>query len=102
MVRKRNSSPQLRAVLAKLLEANGSWSYGYDLCKSTGIKSGTLYPLLIRLHDQGMLESEWQAAAVRGRPPRHGYRLTARGIALASAPYAEPARPGRERPASAS
>ncbi|HKW19593.1 MAG TPA: PadR family transcriptional regulator [Terriglobales bacterium] len=60
-----------------------SWQYGYDLSKQTGLKSGTLYPLLIRLCDQGLLESEWQEPKRVGKPPRHAYRLTPNGIALA-------------------
>lgn len=83
MPRKPNSSPQVRAVLAELLDAAGGWSYGYSLCKRTGIKSGTLYPLLMRLHQQGLLEAEWHPSGEPGRPPRHAYRLTSRGQAYA-------------------
>jgi DNA-binding PadR family transcriptional regulator len=66
-------------VLATLAEAREDWRHGYDLVRSTGVKSGTLYPLLIRLEAQGYLEAEWQPAAAAGRPPRHAYRLTALG-----------------------
>ena len=59
------------------------WCYGYDLCRQAGIKSGTLYPLLIRLEAQGYLEAEWQDPVEPGRPPRHAYRLTAAGLRLA-------------------
>jgi PadR family transcriptional regulator PadR len=62
-----------------------TWQYGYQLSKDTGLSSGTLYPLLIRLSDQGMLESQWQDPECPGRPPRHAYRLTADGLALARA-----------------
>jgi len=70
-------------VLATLLENTGAWSYGYDLAKITGVKSGTLYPLLIRLEERGLLETEWQPPAALGRPPRHTYRLTPAGIEAA-------------------
>ena len=50
---------------------------------ATGLRSGTLYPLLIRLEAQGLLEAEWQPPAAPGRPPRHAYRLTAAGLARA-------------------
>jgi PadR family transcriptional regulator, regulatory protein PadR len=60
-----------------------AWQYGYPLSKETGLASGTLYPLLIRLSDQGMLESQWQEPGCPGKPPRHAYRLTANGLALA-------------------
>lgn len=72
-------------VLAVLLDARGEWSHGYELARLAGVKSGTLYPLLIRLEAQGHLEAEWQPPVVGGRPPRHAYRLTASGVQLACA-----------------
>jgi DNA-binding PadR family transcriptional regulator len=83
MVRTRALSQHAQTVLAALAEATGEWRHGYDLVRSTGLKSGTLYPLLIRLEAQGHLEAEWQAPAAPGRPPRHAYRLTASGTRLA-------------------
>ncbi len=83
MARRPNTSSQTRALLAALLSRPATWRHGYDLSRETGLKSGTLYPLLIRLSDQGLLESSWQEADRPGRPPRHGYRLTASGAALA-------------------
>jgi PadR family transcriptional regulator PadR len=59
--------------------------HGYDLCREAQIKSGTLYPLLIRLEAQGYLAADWQASGVAGRPLRHVYRLTAAGCRLADA-----------------
>ena len=85
VTRNRALSRPARAVLAELLEARGRWSHGYELSQATGIASGTLYPLLIRLHAQGCLEAEWQPPAVTGRPARHAYRLTAAGVELALA-----------------
>lgn len=72
-------------VLAILLDADRQWSHGYELVQRAEVKSGTLYPLLIRLEAQGYLEAEWQQPAESGRPPRHAYRLTASGVALARA-----------------
>jgi DNA-binding PadR family transcriptional regulator len=83
MGRRPNRSRQTRLVLAALAEAPHRWWYGYDLARSVGLKSGTLYPLLIRLHEQGLLDAEWRSAETMGRPPRHMYRLTAAGAALA-------------------
>jgi len=60
-----------------------TWQYGYELSKETGLKSGTLYPLLIRLSDQGLLESQWREPERPGKPPRHAYRLTANGLVFA-------------------
>ena len=78
-----NQSSQTRTVLAALLDKPLAWRHGYDLSKATGLKSGTLYPLLIRLSDQGFLESKWVTSDQPGKPPRHAYRLTLSGKALA-------------------
>lgn len=83
MTRAPNISRQTRSVLAALLAQPQAWRYGYDLSKETGLKSGTLYPLLIRLSDQRLLEAEWRQPLQPGRPPRHAYRLTDKGAALA-------------------
>jgi len=83
MPRKPNNSRQTRALLACFLDAASEWRHGYDLAKATGLKSGSLYPILIRLGDQGYLESRWFEPDQPGRPPRHAYRLTAEGRKLA-------------------
>lgn len=83
MARSRSLSPAARSILSLLAEAGSGWSYGYDLCRKAGVKSGTLYPLLIRLEEQQHLEAQWLPAEP-GRPPRHVYRLTATGHRLAS------------------
>jgi PadR family transcriptional regulator, regulatory protein PadR len=83
MPRRPNNSRQTRALLAALLERSRTWRHGYDLAKQTGLRSGTLYPLLMRLSEQGLLESRWQEPERPGLPPRHVYRLTASGLALA-------------------
>jgi PadR family transcriptional regulator PadR len=90
MARKVNSSPQTQSVLAALLSATGDWHYGYDLSKATGLKSGTLYPILMRLEGHGWLEARWEGAQQSGKPPRHLYRLTALG--LREAPALTPSR----------
>jgi PadR family transcriptional regulator PadR len=77
-------SSQTVAVLQALRGCGRTWSYGYDLSKVTGLKSGTLYPILMRLHDEGWLENKWEQSSEPGRPPRHLYRLTAVGSSAAS------------------
>jgi DNA-binding PadR family transcriptional regulator len=67
-----------RTLLA-FLDAPRSWRYGYDLMKVADLSSGTLYPLLARLTDDGWLESRWQKSEFPGKPPRQLYRLTATG-----------------------
>jgi len=70
-------------LLTALLLQPRSWPYGYELSKRTGLKSGTLYPLLIRLNDQGLLESKWMEPDTLGKPPRHAYKLSPNGLAFA-------------------
>jgi DNA-binding PadR family transcriptional regulator len=67
-----------RALLA-FLEAPRRWHYGYDLMKVAALSSGTLYPLLARLSQDGWLESRWEESELPGKPPRQLYRLTATG-----------------------
>ena len=83
MKRTRSLSEPARNILSALLNAQNNWSHGYELCRQTGVKSGTLYPFLIRLEDEGYLDSEWQQPTQGGRPPRHAYRLTSSGVLLA-------------------
>jgi DNA-binding PadR family transcriptional regulator len=70
-------------LFAAFLSGARTWRHGYELAKATGLRSGTLYPLLIRLSEQGLLESRWQDAERPGLPPRHIYRLTAAGQSAA-------------------
>jgi DNA-binding PadR family transcriptional regulator len=66
-------------TLVAFLEAPRSWRYGYDLMKAADLSSGTLYPLLARLTDDGWLESRWEDSPHPGKPARQLYRLTATG-----------------------
>jgi PadR family transcriptional regulator PadR len=60
-------------------------SYGYELAsdlheRSGGwidLKEGTLYPVLYRLEDQGLIAAEWDPPA-RGVPRKY-YKITAKG-----------------------
>ena len=92
-------SPQTVLVLAEFLRGPEEWRYGYDISRGTGLKSGTLYPILMRLADRSLLETAWETVEA-GRPPRHMYRLTADGLRYArtevsaesvSIPNAQPA-----------
>jgi PadR family transcriptional regulator, regulatory protein PadR len=91
-------SPQTLSVLAALCEQPSQWLHGYALARQTGLKSGTLYPILIRLADRGLVEACWQDEPAPGRPRRHLYRLTAGGLATAADALADPAEPAA-RPA---
>ena len=75
-------SPQTLLVLDAFLHSPADWKYGYDISRNTGLKSGTLYPILIRMAEREMLETSWENSE-EGRPPRHLYRLTAEGARFA-------------------
>ena len=82
------ASKQTLKLLAALTVKAASWHYGYALSRETGLQSGTLYPILMRLEDRGWLETQWEtlqepAEKRGGRPPRHMYRLTSSGTAWA-------------------
>jgi PadR family transcriptional regulator, regulatory protein PadR len=79
MERARRPSPQTVSVLLALAEEPSRWSYGYDLCRSLGLKAGTVYPILIRLAERGDVHTKWEQDVPSGRPPRHLYRLSPRG-----------------------
>jgi PadR family transcriptional regulator PadR len=71
------------AVLSALAARPSAWRYGYELGQEVGLKAGSLYPILIRLSDRGLLEATWETDPPPGRPPRHLYRLTGAGARLA-------------------
>jgi PadR family transcriptional regulator, regulatory protein PadR len=100
VTRSRRPSAQTAAVLLALAERPAAWRYGYDLLRQTGLQAGTLYPILMRLADQALLETAWEQEAPPGRPPRHLYRLTGPGLDLATA-LAAPAPAGQAAPAQA-
>lgn len=89
MVRVRRPSPQTAAILAALADAGESWSHGYDLCRGLALKAGTVYPILIRLAERGVVETSWEADPPGGRPARHLYRLSAAGAEFAAAAVAD-------------
>jgi len=65
------------ATLSQLKQAR----YGYALIEQLGgrgleIDQGTLYPLLRRLEEQGLLESQWRIEESR---PRRYYIISPRG-----------------------
>jgi DNA-binding PadR family transcriptional regulator len=71
-------------VLRALARDPSEWRYGYELGVEIGLRSGSLYPILMRLADRGLLETAWENEPPEGRPRRHLYRLTAIGIAFAT------------------
>ena len=89
MPRRTAFSAQTVALLVALAARPQDWRHGYDLARETGLKSGTLYPILVRLAERGLLEACWEQDQSAGRPRRHLYRLSTDGLAQARAALAE-------------
>jgi DNA-binding PadR family transcriptional regulator len=68
-------------VLVEFLGNPKQDQYGFGLMKSTGVKSGSLYPILARFEANGWIESYDESIDERaeGRPRRRLYRLTGTG-----------------------
>jgi len=65
------------ATLSQLDEAKYGYSLMQELAnRGLGIEQGTLYPLLRRLEDKGLLSSQWN---VEGSRPRRYYQLSPAG-----------------------
>jgi PadR family transcriptional regulator len=92
VTRVRRPSAQTTAVVLALAEQPTAWRYGNELCQHLDLKPGSLYPILMWLADRDLLETAWEADVPAGRPPRHLYRLTGTGRALATDLAAAPAR----------
>lgn len=67
-------TPHVYAVLCIFLEEPASLRHGYELVKRTGLPSGTLYPILLRLERERLIASRWDESEKRG-PRRRLYRL---------------------------
>lgn len=73
----------LERVLRVFVADTTAHHYGYDLMKAAKLQSGTLYPMLARLEEEGMVSSQWDTQPPDGRPPRKYYQLTGEGIRVA-------------------
>jgi PadR family transcriptional regulator, regulatory protein PadR len=101
VARRSGFSAQTLSVLASLEADPTAWRHGYLLAKETGLRSGTLYPILIRLAERGLVEACWEEGQPAGRPRRHLYRLSPDGLAAARAALADEARLKHRRAAAA-
>ena len=69
------------AIVLAVLSQLDTEQYGYSLMKTLSdkdfaIDQGTLYPLLRRLEDQGLLVSDWR---LEGARPRRYYKISPQG-----------------------
>jgi len=81
---------QTLRVLEVFLENPSDQLSGADVHKRSGVASGTLYPILLRLESAGWFVSRWETIdpAEAGRPRRRLYRLTPSGLARATEVFA--------------
>jgi len=81
------SKPQrLTYPTAMVLQAlDRGLRHGFDIIDVTGVRSGTVYPLLRRLEEAGLVRAHWEDVEIarrESRPPRKYYELTDRSQPL--------------------
>jgi PadR family transcriptional regulator, regulatory protein PadR len=83
-------SLQALRVLEAFLESPTDQLSGADVQRRSGLASGTLYPILLRLESAGWFVSRWENIdpSSAGRPRRRLYRLTPSGLTRASEIFA--------------
>jgi PadR family transcriptional regulator PadR len=63
-----------------LMSAPNERHWGYELSKTSGVRSGAMYPRLRQMLDEGWLTDGWETSEeAGGRPARRYYRLTEDG-----------------------
>jgi PadR family transcriptional regulator PadR len=85
-------TPQTVAVLRALLATPATPRWGRDIGRETGLKSGTLHPILARLEQAGLVESHWEEPTAhedQGRPRRRYYQFAPGGAETAQFAIAE-------------
>lgn len=81
----RRRSHQCRLILQVLLDAPSQEVYGLQVTRASGVGVGSVYAILRRLEDEGLLDGRWEQTdpAGEGRPLRRYYRLNGDGRKLA-------------------
>ena len=70
------------SVSVILQALDSGYQYGFDVMDMTGLPSGTVYPALRRLEENGLVVSKWEKDAIaqqEQRPPRKYYEITPDG-----------------------
>jgi PadR family transcriptional regulator, regulatory protein PadR len=64
------------ALVLKVI--SGGCNYGFDIMERTGLQSGTVYPILRRLEESGLILAQWEPEAAQQlqRPQRRYYKLS--------------------------
>jgi DNA-binding PadR family transcriptional regulator len=77
------TNPRITYSTAIVLLALGrGFRYGFEIMDASGLASGTVYPILRRLEDAGLLSARWERLADardEQRPPRRYYQITGAG-----------------------
>ena len=78
-------TPQVLRVLEFVISSPEKEISGAMISRATGLPSGTLYPILLRLEGAGWLKSYWEKGdpSELSRPRRRFYCVTAKGAAHA-------------------
>ena len=75
--------PKLSHTAALILQAiHCGYVYGYNVMEMTGLPSGTVYPALRRLEQDGLIRSQWERQSIaedEQRPARKYYKVTVQG-----------------------
>lgn len=80
----RKPSTPTRLVFQALLDSPSDETYGFELAQATGLPSGTIYPILNRLGDEGLVKSRWAEVETKAqRRRRRYYELTGEGRRVA-------------------
>jgi PadR family transcriptional regulator, regulatory protein PadR len=85
-------------VLAALMSHTQGEVSGSQIGRTTGLASGTLYPILFRLEEAGWVESRWETEDPHelGRPRRRFYKITGVGASKARSAFREVVLPLQE------
>lgn len=78
-------------VLKALLANESGEMCGLDIARMTGMYTGTVYAILVRLQTVGWLRSRWEQIdpVVEGRPARRYYAVTDSGRTAAAEALAQ-------------
>jgi PadR family transcriptional regulator, regulatory protein PadR len=103
--KERRLSEHAARVLRLLLDQPEADFYGLEIIRLAEIASGSLYPLLRRFEERGLIVGAWEEleiAAIERRRPRRFYRLNPDAIDRAKTALAETQEAGpRRRPQTA-
>jgi PadR family transcriptional regulator PadR len=76
-------NPRLSHTAALMLKTlKSGHSYGFEIMEVTGLPSGTVYPALRRMENDGLIDGGWESEAKarkEDRPARRYYKVTKAG-----------------------